>query len=280
MSIKSRQSYYRLFSHIVIATTRFLISFLVAVLLMVIILQFWKNLQSESIPLSDFHFGTELGYFISHAVHSFFLIFMALIVSLVCTAFSLFLSFKLSRTINIGIVGRILFFSLSSIPCIFASYFFYHISVKYFQLSPTYNPLTPISKRWLYYIFPAVVLGICDGFLIELIRNSEEEINAIRREGYVRMSKLVGANLWKHIKNDFIIRTSRGFFSRVGVLISGTVVVEFIFSLPGLGSLAFGAAEDQNVIRLIFIILFSVIIVGLLNFLQRLIEVIFDPRLR
>ncbi len=132
----------------------------------------------------------------------------------------------------------------------------------------------------MYYILPAIVLGISDGFLTELILSSEDELNSIRRESYVRMSKLIGAKMWYRIRNDFFIHTSRVFLSRTGALLSGTVVVEFVFRLPGLGSLAFGAAEDSNVLRLMSILIFSVIIVGFLNLLHRLIAVIYDPRLR
>ena len=132
----------------------------------------------------------------------------------------------------------------------------------------------------MYYIIPAIVLGIGDGFLNELLRSSEEEIDVIKRENYLRMAKLIGANMWKHIKNDFIIHTSRTIFSRTAALLSGTVIVEFVFRLPGLGWLAFRAAEKQNALELLFILFCSVFIVGFFNVLHLILAVIFDPRLR
>jgi ABC-type dipeptide/oligopeptide/nickel transport system permease component len=265
---------------ITLSAIRFLISLIMAVLLMIIILQLWKRLQVGGTSASGFNFITELSKFSSHAIHSLFLIFLALIVSCICAGTALYLSAKTTMMKNMGTGIKILFYILSSIPCIFAGYFFNWMAVHYFSISLSYNPLTPVSKRWMYYIFPAIILGIGDGFLTELTLSSDEEINTIRRENYVKMAKLTGANMWKHIKYDFFIHISRTLFSRVAALLSGTVIVEFIFSLPGLGSLAFSAAEEQNTIRLIFVLLFSVVIVGFLNFLHRLIAVFCDPRLR
>jgi len=258
------------------------------------LLNLWQGIQtsrsgepiqqtSVSPAGSSINIRYEIKSFFSHAIHSFFLIFLALLVSILCTGISLFLSIRFKDTQKARIAGlsvRVLLYITSTIPCIFMGYFFISLGRRIFGISLTYDPLAPVSQRWIYYIIPAMVLGIGDGFLNELLRGSEEEIDVIKQENYLRMAKLIGANMWKHIKNDFIIHTSRTIFSRTAALLSGAVIVEFVFRLPGLGWLAFRAAEKQNALELLFILFFSVLVVGFFNVLHLILAVVFDPRLR
>jgi peptide/nickel transport system permease protein len=135
-------------------------------------------------------------------------------------------------------------------------------------------------SMWSYYIIPGMILGISDGVLSEMIRHCTAELNLLKNEAYVRMARAKGASIWKHVKNHIIIHTSRIASSRIVVLISGAVIIEYIFGLPGIGSLAFDAAEARDTNLLLGIAIFSVLVVSLLNFLNKLTAIALDPRLR
>ena len=66
----------------------------------------------------------------------------------------------------------------------------------------------------------------------------------------------------------------------VGLLISGVVVTESVFNLPGLGRLVIEAvlARDYPLIQGL-ILLFSLVYIGI-NLIIDLLYVVFDPRIR
>jgi peptide/nickel transport system permease protein len=64
------------------------------------------------------------------------------------------------------------------------------------------------------------------------------------------------------------------------VLISGTVVIEFLFALPGLGSLLVESIITKDFAQVQGIVLFFAIIVILINIIVDLSYALFDPRVR
>jgi ABC-type dipeptide/oligopeptide/nickel transport system permease component len=240
---------------------RYAFSIIIAILMMMgLLLYLWyKPTANVAYEMKSLLWG---------ALNSFCLIIPALIISIILTSISISLSHRFEKT---GLAFRILLYTLSSIPCMFAADLILKIPSKY-----SLN----------IYVSAAFALGISDGFLSELIHDSEEGINAIKRENYVKMVKLIGANTLKHIKNDIIMHSSRTIFTRFTALISSAVVIEYIFRIKGLGWIAMNAAIDQYisetviVIRLLSIIVFSTIIVVTLGLVYRVITILLDPRLR
>ena len=133
---------------------------------------------------------------------------------------------------------------------------------------------------WPYYLVPAAILGITDGFLGEMMRHTKEGIERAMGESYIRLARAKGARLWHHIRYDLIIHISQLVFSKITMLISGTVVLEYMFSLPGVGGLAFNAAEQNDVNLLMGTLVILVCVVVAFSFLNRLIWLSVDPRMR
>jgi peptide/nickel transport system permease protein len=66
----------------------------------------------------------------------------------------------------------------------------------------------------------------------------------------------------------------------VGYVIAGSVTVEFVFGIPGVGSLAFSAVSNRDVPMIQAIVLLSAITVLLVNLLVDVAYVYLNPRLR
>lgn len=259
---------------ILISTLRFFVTVGITCLLIGLLLRLWPSPQKSG--YSTFH---ELKLiFITHGGRSFILIVLALLFSIGFTAFSFLFSARFHQA---GLGIKFGFYLLSSIPTIFVGY----LAVACFhKLGIDLVAIGDKAERWQYYLIPALVLGVGDGFLNEFIQHAEEEVEAIRRENYIRLAKAIGTSglrrWWEYIQNDLMLRSSRVVFSRMTALISGTVVIEFVFGIPGLGLLVFDAAEKRYSLRLMLILLCMVIVVSLLNFMYRVMAVILDPRLR
>jgi peptide/nickel transport system permease protein len=211
---------------------------------------------------------------LAKAKNSVFLITISLIFAIFWTVCFLLISFWLKQHVLLTFV-KALFYTVSVCPSFAIGYLFLHFSHN--RLA---NPEIFHDPLWYYYIIPGMILGINDGVLCEILRHTTSEINRIKRENYIMMSYAKGANVWKHMKNELIIHMSRIISLHMVVLMSGAVIVECIFSLPGLGSLAFNAAESRDVELLLGILVFVIFVVILLNFVNRMIALCMDPRLR
>ena len=86
--------------------------------------------------------------------------------------------------------------------------------------------------------------------------------------------------LWKHgVRNAFIpVLTILGL--QFSFLIAGTIIIENIFYLPGLGRLIFQAISGRDLIVLQGLVLVLVCAVILINFLVDVAYAIVDPRIK
>lgn len=207
--------------------------------------------------------------------NSAFLIALALLTSIIFTLFLLIITSK----IKYRACGELFWstgYAISVIPMFILGYFFLHISRH--KLISSHVSLDDPS--WVYYLIPGLILGISDGALSECMRHAQVEIETIKNENYIRMAIAKGARLWHHIKNDLIIHMSKVLSIHLVLLISGTVFIEYIFCLPGIGSLAFNAAENRDVRLLLGILILTIFVITLVNLINRLVMLILDPRLR
>jgi len=200
------------------------------------------------------------------------LIVLSLLVSVTFTVSFLYFVIKtgLGRLSNII---RWILYAISAVPVLIVAYTF-------FFFNPALKAPAQGRAGLHYYLVPALILGIGDCFLSEMIRHSEEELTNLLRQGYVRMAKARGASIWKHLWRDYAIETMQILSSRFILLLSGTVIIEEIFRLNGLGRLALYAASQRDVHLMLGISVFIVLVVCILNLASHSIVVILDPRLR
>ncbi|MFH1963559.1 MAG: ABC transporter permease, partial [bacterium] len=215
-----------------------------------------------------------LSVVLSRAKNSALLIILALIFAILWTGCFLIATFKIKQK-GLIVFLRFLCYGISVCPTFVVGHFLLHLSHN-----KLVSPEMLDDPVWYYYLVPAMILGITDGFLGETIRHAVSEINHIKSEHYVKMAQAKGASIWRHMINDFIIHMSMIISLHMVVLISGTVIIECIFCLPGIGGLAFNAAEARDTGLLLGILFFVVIIVVILNMVNRIIALCLDPRLR
>jgi peptide/nickel transport system permease protein len=103
-------------------------------------------------------------------------------------------------------------------------------------------------------------------------------------EDYVTTARAKGAGPWQVLVRHAFRNSSFGLITIVGLnlgtLIGGTVIIEQIFALPGLGQLLLQAinTRDQVVVQAA-VILFAVVAV-VCNLIVDLLYAVLDPRIR
>jgi peptide/nickel transport system permease protein len=131
-------------------------------------------------------------------------------------------------------------------------------------------------------ILPAIALAFFQAAI--LARTTRSAVLEVSREDFVRTARAKGlsrrAALWRHVLRNAMIPiiTIVGLqFANLFVL---TIVVEPVFSLPGLGGLILHSIANRDVIVVQDVVMLLVALVLVVNLAVDLIYAVIDPRLR
>lgn len=174
---------------------------------------------------------------------------------------------------------------LSAIPIlVWAALFFIFGIVLGVQLSYTVLKETCLwYERFAVIMIPVLILAVGDSILSEVVHVVRDETSRIFEQDYIRAVRARNVSLYRHLSRALTAPLLALFNGKVAALISGAVVVEYVFTWKGLGwavleGVAVTGAKDYPLI-LGGSMLFVGIIVGL-SLISDLIMIMVDPRLR
>ncbi|WP_105036472.1 ABC transporter permease [Cryobacterium aureum] len=131
-------------------------------------------------------------------------------------------------------------------------------------------------------ILPAIALGSVQGAVLS--RYVRSSVLEVMREDFIRTARAKGlgagrALFWHGLRNAAVpVMTVLGL--QIATLLVGAVVIERVFSIPGLGSLLLDKVALRDLPAVQGIVLVLVVFVLALNFLVDLAFTVIDPRLR
>ena len=103
-------------------------------------------------------------------------------------------------------------------------------------------------------------------------------------EDYVRTARAKGLTrtsaLWRHAVRNALIPVVTIMGLQFSFLLAGTIIIESVFTLPGLGRLIFQAIAQRDLIVVKNVIVLLAISVIVINFLVDMAYGLLDPRLR
>ena len=132
------------------------------------------------------------------------------------------------------------------------------------------------------FVLPALTLAIAEWPV--LMRVLRSDMIATLQEDFILMAKAKGITnrriLWRHAlrPSSLTLMTVAGL--NVGALIGGTVVIEVIFGLPGMGTLLYTAIAERQFVMLQSLVVVIAIAYVLVNVIIDILYSILDPRLR
>jgi peptide/nickel transport system permease protein len=160
----------------------------------------------------------------------------------------------------------------------------YYVGVRFgwLPVSGYVKPSDDLIEHLRRMAMPAIALAV--GQIAVYMRLLRSDMIATLQEDYILMAKSKGISpsrvLWRHAlrPSSLTLLTVAGL--NVGVLIGGAVIVEVIFSLPGIGTLLYEAINARQYIALQSLV--AIIAVGyvLINFLVDVLYAVLDPRIR
>jgi len=185
----------------------------------------------------------------------------------------------------IDLVGRLLALLGLALPnFLFGTLLIYILSVGFGILpnaggyiSFAEDPARNLSQM----IFPAVTLGFA--FSAALMRTARSAMLEVLGEDYIRTARSKGVTerrvIWRHALRNTLIPVVTLIGVQMGYLLGGTFIVEYIFSLPGLGRLAVNAISQREYALVQGVTLFVAFNFVLINLLVDVLYAAIDPRI-
>jgi peptide/nickel transport system permease protein len=140
------------------------------------------------------------------------------------------------------------------------------------------DPLKNLEQLYL----PAFALGLA--LSASLSRITRSSMLEVLRQDYIRTAWSKGRSertiVVRHGLKNAMIPVITLFGLQVGVLFGGTVVLESIFALPGLGSLLFSAVVIKDYPQVQGLVLFFAAVLVTINLVVDISYAWFDPRIR
>ena len=131
-------------------------------------------------------------------------------------------------------------------------------------------------------LLPAFALGFFQAAV--LVRATRSAVLDVLREDYVRTARAKGVRevlvVVKHTFRNAMIPVVTVAGLQLGQLIAGSIILESVFTLPGLGRLALGAITARDLPVVQGVTLFVAACIVAINFVVDLTYALLDPRIR
>ncbi len=165
------------------------------------------------------------------------------------------------------------------------------ISVPTFVLGPilvllfslTWHILPPAGwGNWTHVILPAVTLGtVRAGYIARLTRGGMLEIV---RSDFVRTARSKGLSerlvIWRHMLKGGLLPVISYLGPAIAFMMVGSVVIEKIFNLPGIGPYFVDAAINRDLFLVMGVVLLEAVLLLSMNLVVDIAYAFLDPRIR
>ena len=131
-------------------------------------------------------------------------------------------------------------------------------------------------------LLPAIALAVVQAAILARITRSA--VLEVLREDFVRTARAKGlsqrAALWRHVLRNAMVPVITVMGMQFAELLAGTIVVENVFFLPGLGRLIFQSIANRDLIVVRNCVMLLAAMVVIVNFVVDLLYAIIDPRIQ
>jgi peptide/nickel transport system permease protein len=131
-------------------------------------------------------------------------------------------------------------------------------------------------------LLPALSLAVVQSAILARITRSA--VLEVLREDFVRTARAKGVTergaLWGHVLRNAMIPVVTVMGLQFAELLAGTIVVESVFYLPGLGRLIFQSISNRDLIVVRNCVMLLAAMVVIVNFVVDILYAVIDPRVK
>lgn len=143
-------------------------------------------------------------------------------------------------------------------------------------------PAEGIGRLLWFMLFPALAVALPKSAMtVKMLRGSVLSENG---SDYIRTARSKGNTgtsiLWRHVLRNAMIPVITFLATSIAEIVAGSIVVEQVFAIPGMGSLLVSSIgnKDYPVVQAIIVII--AIVVVLCNFMADMLYRVMDPRIK
>lgn len=144
------------------------------------------------------------------------------------------------------------------------------------------SPLEDPVDGFKHLLMPAVVLGLAQAATV--MRQTRSSMLEVMRQDYIRTARAKGLSAYtvtiRHGLRNAMLPVITVLGLRLGNLLGGSVIIETVFALPGMGRLAVNAIFTQDFPVMMGFVLLIALIVSLASLVTDLIYGFADPRIQ
>ena len=175
---------------------------------------------------------------------------------------------------NVAIFGSLFCVSMPS-------FWFALILVQVFAVQLRILPAAGIGS-WQSWVLPTVSLAL--GYAAVIARQTRSSLLEVIRQDYITTARAKGQTerkvLYRHALKNALIPTIMMCGSIFGLSLSGALVTEVIFSIPGMGSYTLAGLQNRDYPVIQGSVLFLAVIFSLVILIIDIIFAFIDPRIR
>jgi ABC-type dipeptide/oligopeptide/nickel transport system permease component len=167
---------------------------------------------------------------------------------------------------------------LVSTPVLVAAY----VSRVVFGVELGWFPVSGIGQGWTSYVLPSLSLAaLSTGYITLLLKG---ELALALRAPYTAAARARGIPSWRitavHAMRPSLIPVATFLAANLGQLVTGLLIVEGVFRVPGVGGVLFSALGSQDRSLVVGVVTFVAILVIAANALADIVVALLDPRIR
>ena len=166
---------------------------------------------------------------------------------------------------------------LTSLP----GFFFGLILILVFSLNLGWFPMIGMSS-FKEHILPCIAAGT--GTIASMIRMTRSTMLEVIRQDYVRTARAKGVPerkvVFKHSLRNAMLPVVTSIGMQLGVAMGGSVAIEQLFSIPGLGQLTITAIRQKDVPVAMACIMMTAVLISAANLIVDILYYFIDPRLK
>jgi peptide/nickel transport system permease protein len=191
----------------------------------------------------------------------------------------------ISRNSFIDLFARVFALVGLAMPSFIVGTLLIFVLSVYFHYLPNSGDYTPLwedpARNLQQMIFPAITLGFA--FSASIMRTTRSAMLEVLGQDYIRTARSKGLAerlvINRHALRNSLIPVITILGVELGYLVGGTVIIEEIFSLPGIGRLIYNAISQRDYALVQGVALFIALNFIIMNLVIDVIYTAIDPRI-
>ena len=158
----------------------------------------------------------------------------------------------------------------------------FSLSLRWFVIGQYTPPADSFSKALAYLVFPAVAISLPK--IAMTVKFLATSIRSELHKDYVRTAYAKGCTrsgvLYRHVLKNSMVPVITFLGVIVAEIVAGSIVVEQVFSVPGIGTLLLTAISNRDYPVVEAVVLLIAFFIIAINFIVDMIYMIVDPRVK